>query len=318
MKLQALSYYQGDTKTRFGDCILVSDGKSLTIFDCGHNRHAEEVIGKLKSTSAITKVNIVVSHNDSDHTAGVCHLLDWLNEQGRYTVTIYTHQYLKHVDEILYKIDDGRRTRKSMEQALLDEFDNIQTIIEAAERYGFTTTEALKGIAVGTCTIVGPTTDQFIEVAAQAVDSRVSDAVAGEHTEETVMNAASIQLSGKLDDGQKFLLCGDAHPDYLECLGSYDVIQLPHHGQMADAQAVFKKLRDQQSDSYSKVFLISDNTGDGENSGGSDELVQWMKTRNYSLPKNTKNGVVRLPDTTASGVVSKPQGVRLGGLDRWH
>lgn len=311
MKLQALSHYQGDMKTRFGDCILLLDSNSLTVFDCGHEKHAKEVIGKLKSTPAITEVNIVVSHNDNDHTAGVCHLLDWLKEQGRYAVTVYTHKYFEHVDEILEKVDDGRRTRESMERALLDEFDNITTIIETAEIYGFTTMEALEDTAVGTCVIVGPTTDQFIEVAAQAVDSRVSDAVVGEHTEETVMNAASIQLSGKLDDGQSFLLCGDAHPDYLERLGSYDVIQLPHHGQMADAQAIF----DQLSDPYSKVFLISDNTGDGENSGGSDELVQYMKDRNYSPAKNTKSGVVRLPDTTVSGTRSKPQGVRLGGLD---
>lgn len=311
MKLQAFSHYDGDTNTRFGDCITLRD-RSLTVFDCGHKKHAEEVERILRNTPSITEVYIVVSHNDSDHTAGVCDLLDWLKEHGYQAVTVYTHQYLKHVDEILDKVDDGRRTRESMRRALLAEFDNIKEIIETAQEHGFAAREALKSTSVGECTIVGPTTSQFVAVAAQAVDARTGDEVVGEHTEETVMNAASIQLSGKLDNGQTFLLCGDAHPDYLERLDSYDIIQLPHHGQLDDAQVI---LLDLLSDPDSKTFLISDNTGAGENSGGSDKLVEWMAEKRFSPAKNTKKGVVRLPSSTMPSISSKPQGVRLGGLD---
>lgn len=314
MKLQMQSHYDSDLNTRFGDCSTLWDGNSLTVFDCGHRRHAEEVERMLKNKPSVTVIRVVVSHNDSDHTAGVCHLLDWLKEQDRYTVTVYTHQYLRHVEEILDKVDDGRRNRESMKKALLDAFDNIRTIIETAQSYGFATKEALKDTVVGNCTIVGPTTEEFIKVAAQAVDSRTSDNVTEEHTAETVMNAASIQLSGKLDDGQRFLLCGDAHPEYLKNLDSYDIIQFPHHGQLDDAQVILLELL---SDPYSKTFLISDNTGTGEKSGGSDELVEWMSKNKYDPAKNTRDGLVRLPDrfTTSVATNRRLQGVRLGGLD---
>lgn len=95
MKLKALSHYDADMDTRFGDCILIYDTNTLVIFDCGHTRHAEEVETFLSDNSSIRSIYIVVSHNDSDHTDGVCTLLDWLSIQGRYTVAVYTHQYLK-------------------------------------------------------------------------------------------------------------------------------------------------------------------------------------------------------------------------------
>lgn len=43
MKLKALSHYAGDTDTRFGDCILLYDATTLIVYDCGNERHAEEV-----------------------------------------------------------------------------------------------------------------------------------------------------------------------------------------------------------------------------------------------------------------------------------
>ena len=43
MKLKALSKYDGDVDTRYGDCIMLYDDTSLIVYDCGHSRHAEEV-----------------------------------------------------------------------------------------------------------------------------------------------------------------------------------------------------------------------------------------------------------------------------------
>jgi len=314
MKLRALSHYDGDLDTRFGDCILLHNSNSLTVYDCGHEKHTEAVEEFLEDHPSIEVVYIVVSHNDSDHTAGVCSLLNWLSWHRKYDVTLYTHQYLKHV-AILDKIQDERRTRGGVKRALLAEFDNIAEIIETAQAHGFSTMEALKGTTVGNCEIMGPTVEQFATVAVQAVDKRVGDTVVEEHTEETVMNAASIQLKGRLEDGKMVLLCGDAHPDYLDCLESCDIIQLPHHGQLDDAQVIFEKLRDP----YSKIFLISDNTGSASTSGGSDVLLKWMKKEKYSAVKNTKTGIVRLPQVSfisSTGASGRPQGVKLGGLDR--
>lgn len=311
MKLKALSYYDGDKDTRFGDCILLYSNTTLVVYDCGHTRHAEEVEAFLRSRPSITQIHIVVSHNDSDHTNGVCDLLDWLHERSRYTVSVYTHQYLKHVDTILDKIDDGRRNRESLKKSLLAEFDNIKLIIETAQKHNFSVIEALKGTLVGNCTIAGPTIDEFTDVAAQAVDSRESNNIGEGHAEETVMNAASVQLNCKLDSADAILLCGDASPDYLHTLESYDIIQLPHHGQLDDAIAVFGKLKD----SYTKTYLISDNTGSGVTSGGSDKLVQYMENEYYDAALNTKNGIVEIPKNGFISVTNnkmQEKGVRLG------
>jgi metal-dependent hydrolase (beta-lactamase superfamily II) len=312
MKLKALSHYGGDMNTRFGDSILLYDSTSLIVYDCGHMKHAEEVEAFLQSNSLISQVHIVVSHNDSDHTDGVCGLLDWLHGKNKYTVSVYSHQYLKHVDTILDKIDDGRRNRDSLKQSLLAEFDNIKTIIESAQAFGFPAVEALSGISVVNCTIAGPTIDEFTDVAAKAVDSRVGNNIGEGHAEETVMNAASVQLKCKLDNAETILLCGDASPAYLHNLDSYDIIQLPHHGQLDDAQAIFEK----QKDPYDKKYFISDNTGSGATSGGSDKLVQYMKDEYYDPALNTKNGVIFIPKSGSGSVtISKPQGVRLGEMD---
>ncbi len=312
MKLKALSHYDGDMDTRFGDCILIYDSTSLVVYDCGHKKHAEAVEAFLQSNQLISQIHIVVSHNDSDHTNGVCGLLNWLHERSKYTVSVYSHQYLKHVDTILDKIDDGRRTRDSLKQSLLAEFDNIKTIIESAQEYGFPAVEALRGISVGNCTIVGPTIDEFTDVAAKAVDSREGNNIGEGHAEETVMNAASVQLKCKLDNAETILLCGDASPSYLHNLDSYDIIQLPHHGQLDDAQAIFEKLKD----SYNKTYFISDNTGSGATSGGSDKLVQYMKGEYYNSALNTKDEVLFIPRSGFGSVMgSKPQGVKLGEMD---
>lgn len=34
MKLKALSHYDEDTDTRFGDCILLYDSSTLIVYDC--------------------------------------------------------------------------------------------------------------------------------------------------------------------------------------------------------------------------------------------------------------------------------------------
>ena len=50
MKLKALSNYDGDKSTRFGDCILIYDLTSMIVYDCGHGKHAEYVESFLQKT----------------------------------------------------------------------------------------------------------------------------------------------------------------------------------------------------------------------------------------------------------------------------
>ena len=305
MKLKALSHYDNDMDTRFGDCILLYDEASLVVYDCGHSRHAQEVEAFLEKHSAIKSVDVVVSHNDSDHTGGVCELLNRLNGSGKYTVRVFTHQYLKYVDKILDTVDDGRRNRGSLKKSLLEKFDHIKEIIETADACGFECVNAVPDTAVGECTIVGPTEEEFIEVAAKAIDSRESDNIGEGDAQETVMNAASVQLKCTLSDKNTILLCGDASPDYLHELDSYVYIQLPHHGQLDDGKAVFAKLG---AKSYRKTYFISDNSGSAATSGGSADLTAYMKKEQYTAAYNTQSGIVDLPSSSASAVKDSTKG----------
>lgn len=307
MKLKALSHYNGDIDTRFGDCILMYDTASLIVYDCGHSNHADEVECFLRNNTSITKIYIVVSHNDSDHTDGIIELMDYLYEE-RYNVTLFTSLYLKSAKKVLDILDDDRRTLPATKEHILETFNNIRDIVEKAEKCGFDVKDATVNTKVYEGKIVGPTEDEFVEVVAQAIEDDNVTKIEGE----TVMNAASVQLTCSLDNSQSALLCGDASPSYLHNLDSYDIIQLPHHGQLDDAKKIFEVL----SDSYTKTYLISDNTGSGQTSGGSDNLVEYMKEEYYNSALNTNTGVVCIPQNVTGNISGKiSQGVKLGEMD---
>lgn len=132
MKFEALSNYDNDMDTRFGDCILLYNSTELTVYDCGHERHAEEIKLFLEKNRLINCVNIVISHNDSDHTNGVANLMEYLYEKG-YSVTLYTSLYLKNTKEIMDILDDGRRTPKATREHILEIFNNICELVQKAE-----------------------------------------------------------------------------------------------------------------------------------------------------------------------------------------
>ena len=141
MKLKALSHYDGDTDTRFGDCILLYDATTLIVYDCGNERHAEEVENFLKNNSLISEVHVVISHNDEDHTKGVTTLFDRLYDEG-YDVSVYSSLYLKSAKEVLDILDDDRRTLKGTKDRILKTFDHIKEIVEKAQEYNFTVKDA--------------------------------------------------------------------------------------------------------------------------------------------------------------------------------
>ena len=307
MKLKALSYYDGDMDTRYGDCILLFSEDTVIVYDCGHSRHKQEVEEFLKSNTGITAVYIVISHNDSDHTDGIVELLEYLYDE-QYEVTVYSSLYLKSARKVLEVLDDDRRKLSTTKEHILETFDKIREIVEKALELGFSVKDATVNTKVSSGTIVGPIEDEFVEVVAKAIEDGNVSKIEGE----TVMNAASVQLKCELEGEQIILLCGDASPSYLHNLDSYDIIQLPHHGQLDDAQRIFEKLED----SYSKTYLVSDNTGSGANSGGSEKLVEYMQEECYIPALNTINGVVDIPKKGFANIsVGRTQGVKLGEMD---
>lgn len=206
MKLQALSHYDDDMDTRYGDCIMLLDDTSLIVYDCGHQRHADEVEAYLEKHLVIKDVHIVISHNDSDHINGISALMEYLYENN-YTVTLYTSLYLKATKEIMDILDDNRRKENTTREHILELFNNIKDIVEKAEEYEFTVKNAEVDTKVSTGKIVGPTVDEFAAVVAEAIEKQSAGA---KIDDETVMNAASVQLNIKIDDASEVLLCGDA------------------------------------------------------------------------------------------------------------
>ena len=167
------------------------------------------------------------------------------------------------------------------------------------------------GASFADCEIVGPTEEEFSKVIAKAIEDGEVSKIEGE----TVMNAASVQLKCTLDNQSSVLLCGDASPSYLHNLNSYHIIQLPHHGKLDNAIEIFEALLNESIDPYFKQFLVSDNTGSGAKSGGSDELIVYMQNNKMTAAHNTKYGIVSLPHSNYNNMRSVTQGVKLGEMD---
>ena len=252
MKVKFLSANgYNDPDKNNGDCILVDNGQELVVFDCGCEEHAKRVINYMNQHS-YKKAKLVLSHNDSDHFDGIPYLIekDALSE-------VYTLLLLKYKEELLKKINDKRRSKESIAERIKEIYDNIYSLSgEVTLKDIFTDTAVATGVS-----IPGPDKEYALDAVAKRIDSRESDDI----DKETIVNAVSTQLSIAIDANKKLLLTGDSSfPAIEETIKSHSVIQLPHHGKLAQAEKIF----DQKDNST--VYYVSDNTGN--TNGGSGEL----------------------------------------------
>ena len=94
---------------------------------------------------------------------------------------------------------------------------------------------------------------------------------------ETVINAASVQLSIAFGTS-KMLLTGDSSTDAIqENVKTHQIIQIPHHGRLDHAEDLFE-IKKYDKDT---VYLISDNKG--SSSGGSEELISKGKNKGHTI-----------------------------------
>lgn len=285
MKLTMLSsknYPEPDVHD-YGDCILVDQGTTLLVYDCGSEAHAKRVEDYMKRRE-IRQAVVVLSHNDADHYAGIPYLAD----RGLVS-KVCTPLFLKHLDELLDHIGDERYKREPLKDKIVEIFSNVT---EFAEKHPGLLVDALEqpNLISGT-KIVGPTLDYALDAVAKRVNSCESDMIDAE----TVTNAVSVHVSCTVG-GRHVLLCGDSPFEAIEdLLPSHSVIQLPHHGKPATAEKIFDAKHGQND----TVYLVSDNKGTSAN-GGSDGLKDISTGRNV---KNTRDGDVIYPvlTITASG-----------------
>jgi metal-dependent hydrolase (beta-lactamase superfamily II) len=246
------NHYEESESSNYGDCILINTGTELYIFDCGSERHAEEVI-KYMDNNNFEKATMILSHNDSDHFNGIPKLL-----KEKRISSIKTVLLLKYIDDILEHIDDKRKTRESVKKEILDTYNNIAQLSGCNIEDIYESDSSL----TSEISIVGPDYDYMIDTVAKRLDGREGNTVDGE----TAVNATSIQVSVNICN-HAFLLCGDCSFAAIEdCVRDYDIIQLPHHGKSKQADSIFDKKWDQ----LDSIYIVSDNTGDSN--GGSDNL----------------------------------------------
>lgn len=262
MKITVLS--GPDRNKNYGDCFIIDDSNNLYIYDCGSQRLAEEVINYMR-TNDYSKAIAILSHNDADHFDG----LEYLVDKGKIE-KVYTVCLLKYVEDILKKIDDGRKSKDSVRKQILTRYDNIAKLSDyLVDIY------PLEKNITSQISLVGPDKDYMIEAVAHELNTLEGDKIDGE----TVVNATSVQVKIVLDNGNKILLCGDCSFEAIkEKVDNYNIIQLPHHGKEEQAKAIFETVNNIKE----KVFIVSDNTG--STNGGSDE-------RNFigKVVKNTKS-----------------------------
>ncbi len=241
-----------DPEKNNGDCILVDNGSELVVYDCGCEEHAQRVLYYMRQRG-YHQAKVVLSHNDSDHFDGIPYLV----YRGAVSA-VYTLLLLKYKTELLDKINDGRMTRESIARRIKEIYNNISSLGGSVIlRDALTDTDVAAGI-----TIPGPSKEYALDAVAKQIDNCESDDI----DKETIVNAVSIQLS-VVSGVKKLLLTGDSSFAAIEdAVKNHNVIQLPHHGKLKQADDIFEA----KGKDHSVIYYVSDNTGDSN--GGSDDL----------------------------------------------
>ena len=271
-----------DTSKNYGDCILIDTGSGLIIYDCGHEKHAEQAIQYMDNHDYST-ASIILSHNDSDHFDGIPTLL----ATGRISA-VHTTLLLKYKTEICERIDDKRRNPDSVAAEILKLYDNIAKL-SGEPIYDIYQSPPDFGSDVA---IVGPNLDYMLDAVAKRLDGREGDTI----DQETAVNATSLQVAVDFN-GSKLLLCGDcSYPAIEDKVLDYSGIQLPHHGKVKQAEQIFQKNTD--SGRTQVKYFVSDNTG--SSNGGSDNL----NTQGFNVKNTKEDGNIVIEHWTLSPISS--------------
>ena len=267
MKIKFLSSKDYKNKTsNWGDCIIITNGAKMIVYDCGCEEHAKSVMKEM-SKKGIDQVVGVLSHNDKDHFDGFLTLIN----NGKIDC-IYTICALKHVNDILLEINDSRYTSNSVKNRIIDIYSNIyelsgylKDIYEEDNR--LLSSELIEGVK-----ILSPDYNYAIKTIARAVKNSEPDSIDGD----SVLNAASVCLK-IYDDNNNMLLTGDSTFENIEShLSNLDYIQLPHHGRANQLDDILKYYDDNEED---PMYLVSDNTG--ESNGGIDaRKIMYRRHKN--------------------------------------
>lgn len=282
------SYGYADVTKNYGDCIVLIKDNDAIVFDCGSEEHAQRVISLLNE-KMIRKATVILSHNDADHFDGIPYLIS----QGRVS-QVFTILLLKYKDELLERLNDQRRNRHSIGEAIKQLYDNIDSLSgKVILKDVYEDADDLPSWI----TRIGPELDYMLDAVAKALNNSEGDNIDGT----TIVNAASVQIKAVLN-GQSILLTGDcaaaAIPSTVN-FALYRIVQLPHHGNADQAQQIFDRAYPDENITY----IVSDNTG--STNGGSDRL---QKAGHNIKNTKTDGDITLLASSWSSNYIGRPLG----------
>lgn len=253
-------------RSKSGDAITIRYGihgmTSVHVVDGGYTDTGEFVANHINKYYGQGTVidHVVATHNDSDHTAGLFHILEhfpvsclWINRPWLYA------------DELLSRFPTYTSTER-LYRKLRTVYSNLAELEDLANALGIEICEPLQGEKIGEFTVLAPSRERFLDMVVasektpesrslgdvmfEAVDAALKKAVnlvraawgdevfsPNETSAENDMSVVQIAtLNGKV-----VLLTGDAGrgalseaANFASTLGyslpGVDYIQIPHHG----------------------------------------------------------------------------------------
>lgn len=244
-----------------GRCIVV-------VYDGGFKIHGEAMVSILKkyyfaSESDPTIDIVICSHSDDDHATGLAELFNHFK-----VTNLIMNRPWKFSDELFPLVDDGRKTKNSVENELKEKYASIATLEKIAADAGTSIHDGLTSLGFNNIfsplKILSPTKEMYIQLIAESTKTPYkADSVSESMVQKffaavrkivekwatdtlrddvstTAENETSIVLLGDMIS-EKCLLTGDAGiralsaaADFAESIGidlkSVSVHQIPHHG----------------------------------------------------------------------------------------
>jgi len=240
----------------------------VAVYDGGFKIHGEELINHLKkfyfAGESDPVIDIVIcSHSDDDHAAGLAELFDHFK-----VTNLIANRPWKFSDELFPLVDDGRKTKNSVEKELKEKYSSIAHLEEKAIAAGTDIYDGLTSLSFNgyysPLKILSPTKEMYLQLIAESsktpykaeslsesvvqkyftsirkiVEKWSSDTLRDDIST-TAENETSIVVLGDMIS-EKFLLTGDAGiralgaaANYAERIGidlkTVSVHQIPHHG----------------------------------------------------------------------------------------
>lgn len=251
---------------RFGDLLSGDLTKQYVILiDGGFSGDDEKIISYLKEHYGTDYIDLMVStHPDNDHIGG----LPGIIEKAR-VANLWMHLPWEHSADYL-EARQSEFVTASVAKTLKKALSSSNDLALAADAANLTPVEPFTGsqftTEYGTVTVLSPTAQHYenllaeilgatpapqksgLEAALQKLLASAQNVIESHHIETltdkgetTASNNTSVVLLLELNDGHKFLFCGDAGKSSLEIAytayellghktGELALVQVPHHG----------------------------------------------------------------------------------------